>query len=174
MLWLLNGVDDVPEGFAPDAYLKHEDHRVRYEAVRVGARLVGTREKAITLGLIDAEEKTVRFALNAALEHCPQAAFPFVVSRASSGPTDVRLLAIRILEAVGNETAVSTLLGFTQPKRRLFRWKHPPKDPVYLAALRALHSHFEDDRVQTVLNLARRRRDPEIAAAAREGSDADD
>ena len=173
MLWLLNGMDDIPEGFAPDAYLKHEDHRVRYEAVRVGARLEGAREKAITLGLTDGEEKTVRFALNAALEQCPRAALPFVVSRASSGSTDVRLLAIRVLEAVGNETAVSALLGFTQPERGLFRWKHPPKDPVYLAALRALHSRSDDDRVWAVLNLARRRRDPEIAAAAREGSQAD-
>ena len=173
MLRILNEVDEVPEGFVPDAYLRHEDHRVRYEAVRLGTRLRQGREKAITCGLTDEEEKTVRLALNAALEHCPDAALPIIVSLASSGPTDVPLLAIRVLEAVGNETAVSALLNITQPKRGLFHWKHPPKGPVYLAALRALHSYSDDRRVRTVLNLARRRRDPEIAEAARQGSDTD-
>ena len=120
MLWLLNGADVLPEGFLPDPYLQHEDHRVRYEAVRLGTRLLQGREKAITRGLTDEEEKTVRFALTAALESCPPAALPRVVSRASSGPLDIRLLAIRVLEAVGNETALSTLLKITQPKRGLF------------------------------------------------------
>ena len=173
MLWLLNGAEVVPEGFMPDPYLQHEDHRVRYEAVRLGTRLLQGREKAITRGLTDEEEKTVRFALTAALESCPPAALPRVVSRASSGSLDVRLLAIRVLEAVGNETALSTLLKITQPKRGLFGPKHPPKDPIYLAALRALHSSSYDPRVRKVLELARRRRDPEIAEAARERSDFD-
>ena len=173
MLWLLNGADAVPEGFMPDAYLQHEDHRVRYEAVRLGTRLLEGREKAITRGLTDAEEKTVRFALTAALESCPPAALSRVVSQASSGPTDIRLMAIRVLEAVGNETALLTLLKITQPKRGLFRLKHPPKDPIYLAALRALRPSSYDPRVRKVLELARRRRDPEIAEAAREGGDMD-
>ena len=173
MLWLLNGVDELPDEFVPDAYLRHEDHRVRYEAVRLGIHMRQGREKAIIQGLTDAEEKTVRLALNAAVENCPNAALPIVVSQASAGPTDLRLLAIRVLVAVGNETAVSTLLNITQPERGLFGWKHPPKDPVYLAALRALHSRPNDRRVRKVLDLARRRRDPEIAAAARQGSDAD-
>ena len=173
MLWLLNGADAVPEGFIPDRYLQHEDHRVRYEAVRLGTRLLEGREKAITRGLTDEEEKTVRFALTAALESCPPAALSRVVSQASSGPTDIRLLAIRVLEAVGNEMALTALLKITQPKRGLFRLKHPPKDPIYLAALRALRSSSYDPRVRKVLDLARRRRDPEIAEAAREGDDLD-
>jgi hypothetical protein len=156
MLWLLNGADVVPEGFIPDPYLQHEDHRVRYEAVRLGTRLLQGREKAITRGLTDAEEKTVRFALTAALESCPPAALARVVSRASSGPLDIRLLAIRVIEAVGNETSLSTLLKITQPKRGLFGLKHPPKDPIYLAALRALHSSSYDPRVRRVLELAQR------------------
>jgi hypothetical protein len=169
MLWLLNGADVVPEGFLPDAYLQHEDHRVRYEAVRLGTRLLQGREKAITRGLTDEEEKTVRFALTAALENCPPAALSRVVTQASSGPMDIRLLAIRVLEAVGNETAVSALLKITRPRRGLFGPKHPPKDPVYLAALRALRSSSYDPRVGKVLDQARRRRDPEIAEAAKEG-----
>jgi hypothetical protein len=174
MLWLLNGADEVPEEFVPDAYLQHEDHRVRYEAVRLCNRLEGSREKGITRGLTDEDEKTVRFALTAALEDCPGAALPFVMALASSGSTDVRVLAIRVLASVRNETVVPTLLGLTEPKRRLFRWKHPPKDLGYLAALSALHSYSGDGRVRTVLDLAGRRRDPEIAEAAKAGGAADD
>ena len=173
MLWLLNGVDIVPEGFVPDAYLRHENDSVRYEAVRLGTRLPRAREKAISYGLDDANEKTVRLALNAALVICPNSALSKVVSRASSGPTDVRLLAIRVLEAVGTETALCALLEMTQPRRGLFRLKHPAKDPVYLAALRALQSSSYDPRVRRALDLAQARRDPEIAAAARQGSDLD-
>ena len=173
MLWLLNGADVVPEGFVPDPYLQHEDHRVRYEAVRLGSRLLEGREKAIVLGLSDAEDKTVRFALNAALQSCPPSALSRVVNQASSGSMDIRLLAIRVLEAVGNETALSTLLNITQPKRGLFGLKHPPKDPIYLAALRALRSSSYDPRVRKVLDQAQRRRDPEIVEAARAGSDFD-
>ena len=173
MLWLLNGVDVIPEGFVPDPYLQHENDNVRYEAVRLGTRLPRGREMAISHGLADANEKTVRLALNAALVICPNSALPRVVSRASSGPTEVRLLAIRVLEAVGTETALCTLLGMPQPRPGLFRLKHPAKDPVYLAALRALQSSSYDPRVLKVLDLARARRDPEIAAAARQGSDLD-
>ena len=173
MLWLLNGADVVPEGFVPDAYLQHEDHRVRYEAVRLGSRLLEGREKAIALGLTDAEDKTVRYALTAALQSCPPSALSRVVNQASSGSMDIRLLAIRVLEAVGNETALSTLLKITQPKRGLFGLKHPPKDPIYLAALRALQSSSYDPRVRKVLDQAQRRRDPEIVKAARAGSDFD-
>ena len=173
MLWLLNGVDLVPDGFVPNAYLQHENDSVRYEAVRLGTRLPRGRERAINYGLAEANEKTVRLALNAALVICPNSALPKVVSQAFSGPTDVRLLAIRVLEAVGTETAVSALLEMTQPSRGLFRLRHPAKDPVYLAALRALNSSSYDPRVLKVLNLARARRDPEIAAAARQVSDWD-
>jgi HEAT repeat protein len=171
MLWLLNGVDHVPEGFVPDPYLQHKNESVRYEAVRLGTRLPRGRERAINTGLADANEKTVRLALNAALVICPNSALPKVVSRAFSGPTDVRLLAIRVLEAVGTEAAVSALLKLTRPKRSLLRLKHPAKDPVYLAALRALCSSSYDPHVLKVLELARARRDPEIAAAAREGGE---
>ena len=173
MLWLLNGVDVIPEGFVPDTYLHHENDNVRYEAVRLVTRLPRGRERAISYGLADANEKTVRLALNAALVICPNSALPRVVSRALSGPTDVRLLAIRVLEAVGTEMALSALLEMTRPTRGRFRLKHPAKDPAYLAALRALHSSSYDPRVLEVLDLARAMRDPEIAAAARQGSDLD-
>ena len=171
MLRLLSGLDIAPEEFVPDVYLRHEDHRVRYEALRLCTRVGRGREKAIIHGLDDVEEKTVRFALNAALVDCPRAALPFVASLAFSGPTDIRLLAVQVLETVVGQTARSALLKITRSKRGLFRWKHPPKDPVYLAALRALHSYPDDRHVRSVLDLALRRPDPEIAVAARQGSD---
>ena len=98
MLRLLSGVDITPEDFVPDPYLQHEDHRVRYEALRLCTRSGRGREKAIIRGLTDVKEKTVRFALNAALVDCPSAALPYVASLTFSGPTDIRLLAIQVLE----------------------------------------------------------------------------
>ena len=172
MLRLLSGVDVTPEDFVPDTYLQHEDHRVRYEALRLCTRSGRGREKAIIRGLTDVKEKTVRFALNAALVDCPSAALPYVASLTFSGPTDIRLLAIQVLETAVGQTARSALLKITRSKRGLFRRKHPPKNPVYLAALRALHSYPQDRHVRSVLDLARRRPDPEIETAAREGRDA--
>ncbi len=172
MLRLLDGVDVIPDEFVPDVYLRHEDHRVRYEALRLCTRSGRGREKAIIRGLTDVKEKTVRFALNAALVGCPSAALPYVASLTFSGPTDIRLLAIQVLETAVGQTARSALLKITRSKRGLFRRKHPPKNPVYLAALRALHSYPQDRHVRSVLDLARRRPDPEIETAAREGSDA--
>jgi len=171
MLRLLSGVDVTPEDFVPDTYLQHEDHRVRYEALRLCTRSGHGREKAIIRGLTDVKEKTVRFALNAALVDCPRSALPLVASLIFSGPTDTRLLAIQVLQTAVGQTARSALLKITRSKRGLFRRKHPPKNAVYLAALRALHSYPEDPHVRSVLDLARRRPDPEIETAARVGSD---
>jgi hypothetical protein len=166
MLWLLNGVGVLPDDFVADRYLSHEDHRVRYEAVRLGTRLQHGRAKAITRGLTDEHEKTRRLALNAAAEDCPDSALPLVISQASSGPTDLRVLAIKVLGVVGGEDPIFSLLKLTEPERRTFRWKHPPKSPAYLAALRALGSHTNNARARKVLDLASLRRDPEIVAAA--------
>jgi len=171
MLRLLSGVGITPEDFVPDPYLQHEDHRVRYEALRLCTRSGRGREKAIICGLGDVKEKTVRFALNAALVDCPSAALPFVASLTFSGPTDIRLLAIQVLETAVGQTARSALLKITRSKRGLFRRRHPPKNPVYLAALRALHSYPDDRHVRSVLDLALLRPDPEIETAARQGSD---
>jgi hypothetical protein len=168
MLWILNGLLEVPGDFVPDPYLSHEDHRVRYEAVRLATRITESREKGIIQGLSDEDEKTTRLALNAASKECPSDALPLVVSRVSSGPEDLRVLAVRVLGgAVGNETAVSTLLEITQPEKRVLGLKHPPKSAVYLAALRALHGHPNDRRARKVLELAAQQSDPEIEAAAR-------
>ena len=172
MLRLISGGEIAPEDFVPDAYLQHEDHRVRYEALRLCTHLGRGREKAVIGGLTDTKKKTVRFALNAALVDCPAAALPYVAPLALSGPTDIRLLAVQVLQTVVGQTARNAFLKITQSTRGLVRRKHPPKDPVYLAALRALYPYRDGRHVRAVLKLAQRRPDPEIAAAARHGSGA--
>ena len=129
MLWLLNGVEVVPDDFLPDAFLRHEDHRVRYEAVRLGTRLPRGRAEAIVRGLSDGHEKTVRLALNAAAEGCPDSALPLIISQSSAGPSDLRVLAIKVLGVVGGEDATAALLALTEAERRPFHWKHPSKGP---------------------------------------------
>jgi len=172
MLRLISGAEIAPEEFVPDAYLQHEDHRVRYEALRLCTHLGRGREKAVISGLTDTKKKTVRFALNAALVDCPAAALPYVASLVLSGPTDIRLLAVQVLQTVVGQTARNAFLKITQSTRGLVRRKHPPKDPVYVAALRALYPYRDDRHVRAVLKLAQRRPDPEIAAAAQHGSGA--
>ncbi len=172
MLRLISGAEIAPEEFVPDTYLQHEDHRVRYEALRLCTHLGRGREKAIISGLTDTKKKTVRFALNAALVDCPGAALPYVAPLALSGPTDIRLLAVQVLQTVVGQTARNAFLKITQSTRGLVRRKHPPKDPVYLAALRALYPYRDDRHVRAVFKLAQRRPDPEIAAAAQHGSGA--
>ena len=173
MLAVLRGLDELPESFKPDGFLRHEDHRVRMEAMHIMFRMPLLREKGITYGLADSEEKAIRLALAAAMDNCPKTAIPLIISRAIDGPTDLRVAAIRVLGSAGGEAAIATLLRITQPKRALFRWKHPRKTAEYLAALGALCGHRDERRVRPVLNLAARRRDPEIAAVVREpqGSD---
>ena len=126
----------------------------------------------IVAGLTDTEEKTVRFALHAAMVDCPGAALRHVASLALSGLIDLRLLAVQVLSGVVGQTARDAFLKITRSKRALFRRKHPPNDPVYLAALRAFFPYRDDRHVRLVLELALRRSDPEIKAAAREGGGA--
>ena len=164
MLTILGGLTELPDDIGPDQLLRHQDPRVRFEALRIMFRLPSHREKAVGRALTDAEEKTVRLGLAAALAGCPKTAISLVISRATStsGPADLRLTAIRVLDTIPDQVVTNALLSMVQPRRGLFHWKHPPKTPEYLAALGALQKRRDQRRVSEVFKLASRRRDPEI------------
>ncbi len=165
MLTVLAALGHIPEEFEPDRFLQHGDARVRREAVRLLLRTSNTRIKAICSALADDDERTVRLALTAAVTDCPPAALSLVVAKAQAGSDETRDEAIRVLAGSDDVAAMEGLISLTQPQRKFFLWKHPPKTPEYLKALAALSVWKGDTRADRVLALARRRRDPEIVAA---------
>lgn len=167
MLGLLGELPNLPPDFKPGDYLAHPDGRVRREALRMLLRDPQARERAICVGLTDADERTVRLALTAASRDCPAAAVPLIVARATKGATtSQRVTAIRILQKLSHHSAIETLLQITQPRRTLFGLRPPPKSREYLAALRSLQGHGSDARARQVLAAAARSRDSDVAQAA--------
>lgn len=168
LLGLLAELPALPGTFDAWVFLRHGDSRVRREAMRLLLREADTRERAIVEGLRDDDSHIVRLALTAAAEHCPDAAIPLVVTRATSGAnTDQRVAAIRVLGGSGNPSALATLLQLTAMRRGLLGEKPPAKTPEYLAALAALHRFRDDPRARAVLEQGARSRDPEVARASR-------
>ncbi len=168
MLKILGDLPTPAPGFKPTEYVKHQDHRVRREAMRILLKDPDERERAIAAALTDADERTVRLGLAAALDGCPPPLVPVVVARASSAASeDLRTLAIRVLGVSGHRSALEALLTIAAPRRRgLLGTKAPAKTPEYLAALEALHGFADDERAREVLALAARSRDREIVQAA--------
>lgn len=167
MLKIIGDLPELPPGFKPSAYVKHRDHRVRREAFRLLLRDPAERERALAAALTDSDERTVRMGLTAALDGCPPAVVPLVVTRAASAPTEeLRTLAIRVLGASRHPGALEALLDIAAPRRTLFRTKPPAKSAEYVAALSALHGFAKDARARQALAAAARSRDPDIAKAA--------
>lgn len=167
MLAIIAELPQLPEGFRPGDFFEHPDDRVRREALRLMLRQPSWRERAMCRALADPDDRTVRLALSAAMDHCPKSALPLVVSKATSGTTeDQRVTAIRVLGATKAAQALEVLLQLTAPRKKMLRTKLPPKTPEYLAALRELQRFRDEPRVRPVLLAAARSRDGEVVAAA--------
>lgn len=168
MLALLAELPAVPEGFDVVPFMDHADARVRREALRILLRNDATRDRAVCLGLADADDRTVRLALTAAGRHCPPAAVPLLVSRATQGTnTDQRAAALTVLAATGAPEALETLLQVAAPRKTLLGTKLPAPTPEYLAALTGLHRFPGDPRARQTLATAARSKRPEVIKAAR-------
>ncbi|HEX9729819.1 MAG TPA: hypothetical protein VGA37_15080 [Gemmatimonadales bacterium] len=167
MLALIAELPEFPPAFDALPFLHDVDARVRREALRILVRDPHLRERAICLGLADADDHTVRLALTAATRDCPESAVPLLVSRATGGTNaDQRVTAIRALAARGGSVALETLIRVVAPRKGLFGTRPPAKSPEYIAALGALHDFTTDARARAALALAARSRDPDIAQAA--------
>jgi len=175
MLALLEDLSPLPPGFSAAAYLRHQDARVRWQAVKVQVKLPAGRDDALALGLQDSDPRTLRLALGlaVALQSCPEGAVPALAGRAIDRalPPDVRTLAVRALGYARAPAALAVLLRLTSAGRTLFgREKLPPKSAELLAALAGLASGWQrDPRALAVLRRAAVSRDPDIRAAADAG-----
>jgi hypothetical protein len=173
MLTIIAELPEPPLGFNAAGYLKSEDGRVRLEAIRIMLKDPAGRERAICQALTDDEERTVRIGVAAAQEGCPDTAVSLLVSRVErEADRDLRLMALRALGRSGHTLALQTLLGFAEPRRRLFWMTLPPKSPEYLAALEALRHRSDDPGAARALAAAAKSKDPEVARAATAGGEA--
>lgn len=167
MLAIIGELPDLPQGFEAEDFFRHPDERVRREALRIMFAKPSFRTKAICRAISDTDERTIRLGLAAAMEACPKAAVPLIISRAATSHSeDIRLAAVRVLAELADPAALDVLVKLAAPRKAMLRMKLPPKTPVYLAVLKALGPHREDRRVAAVLQAAAASKDPEIVAAA--------
>ncbi len=168
LLGLLEDLPHLPEGFSPAPYAAHPDGRVRRQALKLQLKVPAERERALLAALGDADEQTARIALGAALKDCPPGAEPLLIARAlARGPSELRVLAIRVLARTRAPAAGDALLRLCDGGRTMFgRPKLAPKSPELLAALTALAGGWAlDDRATALLARAAVSGDPEIRAA---------
>ena len=173
LLVVLDGLPELPEGFAAAPFLAHSDARVRREALKLALKVPAERERALLSALRDPDPRTARLALAATLDTCPPAALPLVaqVARDPQAGSELRVLAIKVLGRGGSAAALDVLLtladgGTTWRGRR----KLPPRSLELLAALMALAAGGSTDtRVGAVLALAAASDDPDVRNAAAAG-----
>jgi hypothetical protein len=169
LLLILDGLPSLPDGFSTAAFIYHEDARVRREALKLALKIPVEREVALLGALRDPDPRMVRLALTAALEHCPPAALPFVtqVAHDPAIPSELRVLAIKVLGRAGNAAALTALLQLVDGGTNwLGRSRLASRSLEVLAALMALTAGWRNDgRVATLLALARSSNDPDVRNA---------
>ena len=168
LLAIMSAWPRLAPGFDGVAFLKHPDARVRREGMKVMLKDPEARARTLAQAMGDADQRMIRSGLAAALEGCPDALVPLVVTQAMSAPdSELRTLAIKVL--AGNELPIArnALVNIVAPRRSFLRTKLPPKSPEMLAAIGALRAIDDDPRAQQILALARKSKDQDIARAAR-------
>jgi hypothetical protein len=170
MLALLNELGASPPDFSALAYARHAQVSVRREALQIAMRIPAEREQAITLALLDVDERAIRVGVLAAREHgVPGQALSAVLKRLDEPDLspELRSALIRLMARYPVAPVVERLLGFVVQERRLLKPKLLPRTPEQLAALSALaRMKTTDSRVRAALKLAASAGDPEIRTAA--------
>jgi hypothetical protein len=170
ILSLMNRVRSVPEGFDVQAYLRHEDARVRREAMSLALSQRSLRDGAIIAGLTDEDERLLRMALGAAQDGLPEEAVPILLDRVvrSDHPPEVRALGVRALRHSRSRLVPEALMALAVSRKTFFgRPKIASPEPDVLAALLILHDHWRDyPDVAPVLKAAGRSREGRVRAAA--------
>jgi hypothetical protein len=153
MLAILAELPERPADFDPRPFAEHGDARVRREAIRVMLRDAAYRDRALHFALMDDDPRTVRVGLAAALETgCPDSVVPLAASLAARGPTDLRLMAIRVLGTSRNPAAADALLAIAVPGRKsLISRMRAARTPEQRAAITALGAFAHNPRVRRAL-----------------------
>src|SRR6266496_2601332 len=170
LLLILDGLPALPTGFSTAAFTAHEDARVRREALKVTLKVPVEREPALLGALRDSDPRMARLALAAALEDCPPSALTVVaeLARATATPSELRVLAIKVLGRVRNSVGLNALLALVDGGTNwLGRPRLAARSLELLAALMALAAGWRNDvQAAALLALAAASSDPDVRSAA--------
>ena len=171
LLTLLGKLETQPAEFDAAEWARSRTPAVRREAIKMLCRRPATREQGITLGVLDADERTVLAVLNEIASDCPRSAVPILMNRVDRDdiPASLRALAIRAVASVDSSDVIDWVLRFVMVGRKRFFGgeRLAPKSPELLAALTALGTFWpRDPRVAATLARAAKSPDPEIRNAA--------
>jgi hypothetical protein len=170
LLTLLRMVDYVPGEAPVHELLRHADARVRREALKLLLAHRQFRDRALCIGLTDADVRNIRIALNAASDGYPPAAVSLLIRRIddAAATSEMRVQAIRALRAERSSLVLDALLRLCAPRRTLLgRPRLAPATPEVLDGIATLAATWRGDaRAASVLARAARARDPALRAAA--------
>src|SRR6266516_3111342 len=170
LLLILDGLPALPTGFSTAAFTAHEDARVRREALKVTLKVPAEREPALLGALRDSDPRMARLALAAALEDCPPSALTAVaeLARATATPSELRVLAIKVLGRVRNSIGLNALLALVDGGTNwLGRPRLAARSLELLAALMALAAGWRNDvQAAALLAHAAASNDPDVRSAA--------
>src|SRR5207249_2199469 len=129
LLVVLDALPALPDGFSAAPFKGHADARVRREALKLALKVPAERERTLIGALRDADPRTARLALTAALDNCPAAAVPLVagVARDARAASEIRILAIKVLGRTRQPAALAALLALTDGGTT---WRGRPKLPA--------------------------------------------
>jgi hypothetical protein len=169
ILVLLGRRRSWPQGFSALTYAANPDARIRREAIKLLFESAHHQPAAVTSGLSDTDDGIVGLALTAALESCPPEAVALVqrIALDPKRPSELRVLAARIVARTRTPEALRLLLELIGFRRRWFRKRMAPKSPELLAALGGLAAHWTNDPAAAeVLAHARQQPDLDIRSVA--------
>jgi hypothetical protein len=169
LLAVLQEAEPWPHGFSPAPFLRHDDARVRREALKLAFRVPDQRTRALSLALVDADEQVNRIALAECAAECPAAAVPLVCRRADeAGDPELRMQAVRVLGGSREPAALQALLRRVDGGRSwMGKQRLAAASPEMLAALEALAAGWSaHPSAAPLLQAAMQSDDPEVIRAA--------
>jgi hypothetical protein len=155
---------------AVEPYTRHDDPRVRREAVQLLLTDPVRREKALIGALRDNDPNMLKVGLKEARNSMPESIVPLLAKRVVEPdfPAQFRTAALQLLARSNSVLALEALLRFVVGAKTLLgKHKLAPKSPEMLMALGGLARAWPNERrVTPLLQTARESKDPDIIAAA--------
>jgi HEAT repeat protein len=147
--------------------LRHEEPRVRHEALKVLLRHPATRDRAISDVLEGGDEGQTRIALNSLGGHCPPSLVAPVLAVIGHPNAELQLQAVRLLADSSSPLVVPQLLTLVRTRGGfLRRLRLLPSTPLMLEALTVLATRWANHRpVIAILQMAGKSTDAQVRAA---------
>lgn len=175
LMSLVAEMEPVPAECDPSPWLRHQEGRVRREALRVALRIPQVRDAALSSAVADPDQRVLRVAVAAARDGCPPAAARHLVAIVLNEALDddLRAMAVGALRRVSHlPQVVDALLAVSSKNGMILRGPAlAPKSAVVVAALRALAADWtSDERAAALIRRAAASPEPEIRGAVEAAS----